>query len=64
MFFEQTSFSSILVKNDPNFIVAKMFSTYTVINEKSLWGITFQSVTLHVYVLILEDKTKYFYVVL
>ena len=64
MFFEQTSFSSILVKNDPNLIVAKMFSTYTVITEKSLWGITFQSVTLHVYVLILEDKTKYFYVVL
>ena len=64
MFFEQTSFSSMLVKNDPNFIVAKMFSTYTVITEKSLWGITFQSVTLHVYVLILEDKTKYFYVVL
>ena len=64
MFFEQTSFSSMLVKNDPNFIVAKMFSTHTVITEKSLWGITFQSVTLHVYVLILEDKTKYLYVVL
>ena len=45
----QTSFSSMLVESSGNLIVAKMFLGYTIITEKSLWRLMFQSVVLHVY---------------
>ena len=41
----------MLVENDHNFIVAKNFLTYTIINEKSLQRLTFQSAVLHAYFL-------------
>ena len=43
-FLVQTSFSSKLRENDCNLIVAKMFLAYTIIAEKTLWRLTFQSV--------------------
>ena len=52
----------MLVESDHNFFVAKMLLMYTIITEKSLQRLTFQSVVLHVYIfyfiacLILEDK--------
>ena len=54
----------MLVESDHNFFVAKMFLMYTIITEKSLQRLAFQSVVLHVYIfyfiacLILEDKIK------
>ena len=35
-FLAQTSFSLMLVENDRNLIITKMFLTYTIITEKSL----------------------------
>ena len=55
----------MLVESDHNFFVAKMLLMYTIITEKSLQRLTFQSVVLHVYIfyfiacLILEDKIVY-----
>ena len=50
IFLVQTSFSPMLVENDRNLIVAKMFLTYTIITEKILRRLTLQSVVLHVYI--------------
>ena len=60
----------MLVENDCNLVVAKMFLTYAIVTEKSLWRLIFQFVVLHVYIfyfiasLILDDKVKLFFVVL
>ena len=55
IFLVQTSFSPMLVENDRNLIVAKMLLTYTIINEKILRRLTFQSVVLHVYFLFYHE---------
>ena len=67
MFLVEISFSWMLVGNDHNLFKAEMFPTNTMITEKSLPRLIFQSVVLHVYVfhfitfLVLEDKIKYFF---
>ena len=51
IFFVQTSFSPMLVENNCNLIVGKLFLMYTIISEKSLWRLTFQSVVLNIHFL-------------
>ena len=56
IFLVQTSFSPMLVENDRNLIVAKMFLTYTIITEKSLRRLTFQSVVLQAPATLLKKR--------
>ena len=69
-FFGANFISLMLVENNCNLIIAKMFLTYTIFTEKCLQRLTFQFVVLDVYIfyfiafLILEDKIQYFFIIL